>query len=247
MLLRRITKHVKDQNWFAVALDFVIVVAGILIAFQITEWNETKSAKVGLVNSLERLNNEVSLNLEISNEILKYFDDGRDDLELSRKALSNCDVSPEATAALERTFFHLTDDFQPNFVFVVLDQLARQEQYQELLSNEFQDMFGFYMRRINEEYEQLNSHYKNAWSHHVNFHPSVTALNPGSTNESILSGNSLFKLDQPFADVCRDSTFKNRFVNTVGFFSSIERRLRILTSEMEIFQSNLAMELERIQ
>ena len=42
MLLRRITQHVKDQNWFAVALDFVIVVAGILIAFQITEWNEAR-------------------------------------------------------------------------------------------------------------------------------------------------------------------------------------------------------------
>lgn len=43
MLLRRITKHVKDQNWFAVALDFIIVVVGILIAFQITEWNEARN------------------------------------------------------------------------------------------------------------------------------------------------------------------------------------------------------------
>lgn len=25
MILRRLTKHVKDQNWFTVALDFVIV------------------------------------------------------------------------------------------------------------------------------------------------------------------------------------------------------------------------------
>ena len=40
MRLRSITKHVKDQNWFAVALDFFIVVVGILIAFQITNWNE---------------------------------------------------------------------------------------------------------------------------------------------------------------------------------------------------------------
>ena len=40
MRLRSITKHVRDQNWFAVALDFFIVVAGILIAFQITNWNE---------------------------------------------------------------------------------------------------------------------------------------------------------------------------------------------------------------
>ncbi|MFT6732416.1 MAG: hypothetical protein ACJAS9_000596 [Polaribacter sp.] len=39
MLLRSVTKHVKDQNWFAVVLDFVMVVAGILIAFQITNWS----------------------------------------------------------------------------------------------------------------------------------------------------------------------------------------------------------------
>ena len=43
MLLRRLTQHVKDQNWFAVALDFAIVVAGILIAFQITNWNEARA------------------------------------------------------------------------------------------------------------------------------------------------------------------------------------------------------------
>ena len=43
MLLRSITKHVKDQNWFAVVLDFMIVVLGILIAFQITNWNEARS------------------------------------------------------------------------------------------------------------------------------------------------------------------------------------------------------------
>jgi len=42
MILSRITKHVKDQNWFAVALDFIIVVCGILLAFQITNWSENR-------------------------------------------------------------------------------------------------------------------------------------------------------------------------------------------------------------
>ena len=46
MILRRVTEHVKTQNWTAVALDFVIVVAGILIAFRITEWSETPESKV---------------------------------------------------------------------------------------------------------------------------------------------------------------------------------------------------------
>ena len=56
MLLRSITKHVKEQNWFAVGLDFVVVVVGILIALQISNWNEAKQerqAEKALVRSLE--------------------------------------------------------------------------------------------------------------------------------------------------------------------------------------------------
>lgn len=33
MLLRSITKHVKDQNWFAVFIDFIIVVFKVRVAF----------------------------------------------------------------------------------------------------------------------------------------------------------------------------------------------------------------------
>ena len=39
MLLRRITKHVKDQNWFAVGIDFFIVVVGVFIGIQVSNWN----------------------------------------------------------------------------------------------------------------------------------------------------------------------------------------------------------------
>ena len=38
MLLRSITKHVRDQNWFAVALDFVIVVIGVGVAMYGQQW-----------------------------------------------------------------------------------------------------------------------------------------------------------------------------------------------------------------
>ena len=43
MILRRITEHVKTQNWFAVALDFVIVVAGVFIGIQVSNWNQARA------------------------------------------------------------------------------------------------------------------------------------------------------------------------------------------------------------
>ena len=64
MLLRSITKHVKDQNWFAVFLDFFIVVAGILIAFQITNWNEARSDTAREKVLLERLAVDLNRTLE---------------------------------------------------------------------------------------------------------------------------------------------------------------------------------------
>nr|WP_297350123.1 hypothetical protein [uncultured Glaciecola sp.] len=51
MLLRSITKHIKEQNWFAVTLDFVIVVVGILLAFQITSWSDAQQEKAAFARA----------------------------------------------------------------------------------------------------------------------------------------------------------------------------------------------------
>ncbi len=42
MILSRLSQAIRTQNWFAVVLEFVIVVAGVLLAFQVTAWNEAR-------------------------------------------------------------------------------------------------------------------------------------------------------------------------------------------------------------
>jgi len=244
MLLRSLTKHVKDQNWFAVFLDFFIVIAGILIAFQISNWNETRSNTVGLMGSLERLDKEVSHNIDLLEKVLTYYEDGQSDMSLGREALNACEVSPEAQAALERVFFDLIEDVQPNFVTVALDQLAGQDQYQSLLSAQFQEGFGRYVGRLKEEHEQLTSHYNNMYTHHVNFHPDVNAYFSGDPDDSDDYVGWGFKLDKPFEEICTDASFRNRFINTIGFYDAIGRRLRLFNVEVEKFQKSIADELE---
>ncbi|NNU14989.1 hypothetical protein HK107_01455 [Parvularcula sp. ZS-1/3] len=43
MILRRITQHVRAQNWFAVGIDFVIVVIGVFIGIQLGNWNDART------------------------------------------------------------------------------------------------------------------------------------------------------------------------------------------------------------
>lgn len=46
MLLRRITEHVKAQNWTAVMLDFVIVVVGVFMGIQVSNWNDDRRLSI---------------------------------------------------------------------------------------------------------------------------------------------------------------------------------------------------------
>ena len=45
MILRRISKHVRTQNWFAVLLDFLIVVVGVFIGIEVANWNEGRQQR----------------------------------------------------------------------------------------------------------------------------------------------------------------------------------------------------------
>lgn len=45
MLLRRMMDHVRTQNWLAVFLDFVIVVAGVLLALWTSQWASDRQAQ----------------------------------------------------------------------------------------------------------------------------------------------------------------------------------------------------------
>lgn len=59
MRLRRILEHVRDQNWAAIVLDFVIVVAGVFIGFQLSNWNAERIARNGADDLLQRMITEV--------------------------------------------------------------------------------------------------------------------------------------------------------------------------------------------
>lgn len=243
MLLRRLSKHVKDQNWFAVGIDFAIVVIGVFIGLQVATWNDTQSTKSELRASLERLDKEVTHNMGLIDHVLDYYQSGQADMTLGRETLNACDYSPEGQAALERVFFSLVEDVQPNFVTFAHDQIADQGRYQALLSTGFQQDFGTFSGRLKEEHQQLTSHYENMWRHHVNFHPSVSGNFP--SNDTNAGGGWGFKLDKPFEEVFADASFRNRFINTIGFYLSIGERLGRLKTEAETFQTSLVEEMER--
>ena len=61
MILSRIAKALKDQNWLAVGIEFVIVILGVVIGFQVTVWNAGRVAEAREVAILDRLRDELAV------------------------------------------------------------------------------------------------------------------------------------------------------------------------------------------
>jgi hypothetical protein len=45
MILRRVIGHVRQQQWSAIAIDFVIVVVGVFVGIQASNWNEERALR----------------------------------------------------------------------------------------------------------------------------------------------------------------------------------------------------------
>ena len=64
MIFRRIKAHVEKENWFAVFIDFAIVVVGVFIGLQVANWNDDRAVKRDQRAMLEQLYADLAPRME---------------------------------------------------------------------------------------------------------------------------------------------------------------------------------------
>ncbi|MDH3431846.1 MAG: hypothetical protein OEQ14_17745 [Gammaproteobacteria bacterium] len=62
MMLRRLTAHLRQQDWFAVVLELIVVIVGIFLAFQVDRWYEAQRIKSDLRTHVASLMEDFSEN-----------------------------------------------------------------------------------------------------------------------------------------------------------------------------------------
>lgn len=148
MILRRLTIHVKDQNWFAVALDFLIVVLGVFIGLQISNWNDARAFDRLERNYLVQLKDEVEQNRRITEYQIVYVDTV---VETGKRALAylESDRQCEADCAhLLIDFFHASQVWGTPRTLTIFQEmerlgLPRDAETRETLLNLFRFLEGW--------------------------------------------------------------------------------------------------------
>lgn len=94
MLFRSISEHVKNQNWVAVAIDFLIVVIGVFIGIQVANWNEARRASDMEKGYLIRLHEDFSESIATSQETIDFLQDQITTQSLIISVLQSCALRP---------------------------------------------------------------------------------------------------------------------------------------------------------
>jgi len=136
MILSRISRAVREQNWLAVAIEFVIVIAGVVIGFEIAGAGERQASRAYERDLMHRLHNEIA-NIEEGRDYQHEWLTARRDRMVdirpvllgleSREALSE----RECVALMESHHFAPPPDSLP-----ALDELVASGRMEEIRNEE---------------------------------------------------------------------------------------------------------------
>lgn len=90
MILRRVMAHLRKQEWTAVAIDFLIVVIGVFVGMQVSNWNADAADRRALAAAIGRLQTEMAANTETMDVIDGELRAALPDVQAAADALVTC-------------------------------------------------------------------------------------------------------------------------------------------------------------
>lgn len=94
MILRRLTENLRAQNWTAITIEFLIVVIGVFIGTQVSNWNQERLEKRETEQMLVNLMPELQSQLEFFDSVRTYYGTTR---QYADQALAAWNDDPKVT------------------------------------------------------------------------------------------------------------------------------------------------------
>jgi len=126
MILRRIAEGIRQQDWFVVFVEIMIVVVGIFIGLQVDDWNQARKDRIDESAYLVRISEDIRTDMSQMSDVLSEVSIKREALIFMAKALAG--EVPEASAARMLTAIQQSTNYGWQIPWV------RRSTYEDLVS-----------------------------------------------------------------------------------------------------------------
>ncbi len=212
MRLRRIGENFRDQNWFAVAIDFVILVVGVFVGLQVSNWNANLADAASYRDAMARLGEESSEIIQSSANTSAFIQSQLVVVQTAIAALETCQTGDEAKASIDRGLNSIRSSLGGDGQSDALDLLVTDERLLARQSTEERAYLRQYSQALASAARTSESVQSTVEIIEVDKHPLVgfsRIIDP----ESALNGVDVRRAltTQPPDIVCNDPTFLKLF------------------------------------
>lgn len=121
MILRRLSQSIKDQNWMAIAIEFVLLVAGVFLGIQVANWNTERETNQKADVFTERLKADLRIEAFFYQYMIEYHQDVLTSAEKAVNALTG--KVPSSDEQLLISAYRATQYKQPQRFRATYDEL----------------------------------------------------------------------------------------------------------------------------
>jgi hypothetical protein len=90
MILRRLAQNLREQNWTAIAIEFVLLVLGVFLGIQAANWNAEMSERREARGALQRLADDLRLSIQLTQSTAEFMTAGARDADRVLDHLRAC-------------------------------------------------------------------------------------------------------------------------------------------------------------
>jgi hypothetical protein len=148
MILRRIAEHVKTQNWFAVFLDFLIVVLGVFVGLQVNNWNAARAERAKEYGYLVSLHEDMARSIATIDRTVGMLERQSAGQTVFLDALARCAVPPGAGGEIENAISTLGYINAPIFSSRTYDVLTSSGSFDVIQNEDIRTGLSDIVRRV---------------------------------------------------------------------------------------------------
>ena len=167
MIIRKLADAIREQNWFTVVIEILIVVIGIFLGLQVTDWNEARQDRIQEQIYLERMAQDLDRDYNNLSTGLKFttFRHQEATYVLNSQDFNTIEPCRFIFAAFISTFFG-----QPVINRQTFDEMVSSGRLTLLRSNPLKDALGQYYAyegQLNRTHDIAHTISNNNYAAHV--------------------------------------------------------------------------------
>lgn len=153
MILRSLTRHVREQNWFAVGLDFLIVVIGVFIGIQVANWNDLRVERDLEQRYLERLETAIAQDIIEHDDAVSLAEHRERRAVLLIDALADSSIAEEGPSDLFDAIQVAAYSYHPNISDEVYAEMVATGNARIIRDDELRDAIAEYYSAIEARFQ----------------------------------------------------------------------------------------------